>query len=199
VKAAALVAAGVVALTISISMVACSDVAALDVAYVGSDGGGNDGAGSGGGGNGDAARVARDGGPSPSSEIPILFDGSSPTSLGSCNGGLGVDAGCDDTQGFGCCLDAHGSTCMEQAEAPRRCAGNVFVACRHSAIDSPCCWRTVSGSRAAVYAGDCGDDPIACIDSNGCPLGVACTTRTCGDPNHSFMIGACGSVAPDCP
>jgi hypothetical protein len=195
VKAASLVAAGIVALTISISMVACSDVASLDVAYVGGDGG-DGGKGDGGGGT---APISRDGGPSPSSEIPILFDGASPTALGPCNGGLGADAGCDDTEGLGCCLDARGSTCMEQAEAPLRCAGNVFVACRQSEPDSPCCWRTVSGSRMAVYAGDCGEDPIACIDSNGCPLGQGCATKQCGDPSHAFTIGACGSVPPDCP
>lgn len=184
--------AGILAVTISVFMVACSQVAALDVAYVGSDGGGVDAA-------TDAPHVTRDGGASTSSAIPILFDGSNPTALGQCNGGLGAEAGCDDTAGLGCCLEPHGSTCMEQREAALRCAGNVFVACRQSQPDSPCCWRAFGSSRMAVYAGDCAEDPVACIDSSGCPLGQSCTTRQCGDPGNAFTIGACGSVAPDCP
>lgn len=184
--------AGAVSATVAVFVVACSDVAPLDVAYAVNDGGAGDG-----GGNG--PRITRDGGPSASSAIPIIFDGSNPTSLGQCNGGLGADAGCDDTAGLGCCLDSHGSTCMGQDEAPLRCAANTFVACRQSQPDSPCCWRTVGAGQMAVYAGDCGDDPIACLDSSGCPLGTGCATKECGDRGHTFTIGACGSVAPACP
>ncbi|MBX3221750.1 MAG: hypothetical protein KF795_14635 [Labilithrix sp.] len=171
---------------------ACATVAELDVTYASSDF--SEDSGSDASGVDDASRTVRE-----SSVEPV--DAQAPTSaasdLGPCDGGLGESSGCDDTAGLGCCLGKDEAVCIELVEAPVRCKGDVFVACRQSRGDDMCCWRTTANGRIAAYAADCKGGAIACLDSAGCPDGVTCLTKSCGVANP-FLIGECGRT-PTCP
>jgi hypothetical protein len=172
------------------ALAACATIAEVDVAYspaTAGDGGPP--------GFADGSRIVRDSTVETSRPVVVPL----PPGPGTpCNGNLGADAECDDTAGMGCCLTGGASLCLFQWERETKCsAPSVFVACRQSTDDAPCCWRKDKvGNPVAMFAADCDGGLTACVAEAGCSNGQTCVTRTCpGDP---LEIGACGQ-APKCP
>jgi hypothetical protein len=178
-------------------LAACASLANLDVQYTGStaDAGGDAAAQKNG-----LADAAQEPAKTPSDGPDTGGPPVSSSPLTPCDGGVGTAGGCDQSQGFGCCLSPSGSKCVSLGELATACSGSVFIGCSQSDPElGACCWRDVGNVRQANLAGDCDGGTIACLGNNDCPEGIACATKECGPPGNSFRIGQCGSAAPDCP
>ncbi|MDB5220368.1 MAG: hypothetical protein JWO86_8295 [Myxococcaceae bacterium] len=121
----------------------------------------------------------------------------------------GFDAGCDPSEGKGCCLagnsDPTGSsnTCVDQLQHYSGTAckddDDVFLGCLGSNNDSTCCWLPEGSNRMNTrFRADCDGGVEACdpnVDGGGvCTTGGACASITC----KGVLVGYCGGGAAPC-
>lgn len=120
----------------------------------------------------------------------------------------GLDAGCDPTEGKGCCLagnsDDMGSAnaCLESVQHYGGSAckddGDVFLGCLGSDTDNTCCWQPEGPNRMNTrYRSACDGGVEACdpsADGGACSTGAACRPTKC----KGVLVGYCGGGPAPC-
>jgi hypothetical protein len=139
--------------------------------------------------------------------MPSVSDGGTLPSIQplSC---AGLDAGCDPTEGKGCCLagssddQGSGNACLESVQhyGGSACTddNDVFLGCLGSDTDNTCCWQREGAHRMNTrFRADCDGGVEACNPSAGggaCSTGGACTAVKC----KGVLVGYCGGGPAPC-